>query len=257
MKRWMYIVGLWMVAGAFVVADVRVMGDRVSLRAAPSLEAEVLDRAMRGDVFRVLGRTNGWVAVEAPDYVDAWVSESYLTNGVVIPSRLNVRSGPNRNYAVLTVVEGGTKLEELDRFHAWVKVVPPAGSRVWIYADYTEAVLPEVGELVEEPGRMASEAVAYEEVEAVLSVLPLELNTQKNQGLEQTYVGRLERANPGLYRLVSADEEVLCLVRGRVEQLETLMDRWVGIEGLAYYIQASVLPVLQPNRIVLDPLVVD
>ena len=43
MKRWMCIVGLWMVAGAFVVADVRVMGDRVSLRAAPSLEAEVLE----------------------------------------------------------------------------------------------------------------------------------------------------------------------------------------------------------------------
>ena len=29
---------------------------------------------------------------------------------------------------------------------------------------------------------------------------------------------------------------MLCLVRGRVEQLETLVDRWLGIEGLVYFI---------------------
>ena len=257
MRRWMYIVGFWMVVSSDVVADVRVTGDRVSIRSAPSLEAEVLDRAMRGDVFRELGRTNVWVAVEAPDYVDAWVSESFLTNGVVIPSRLNVRSGPNRNYAVLTVVEGGTKLEELDRFHAWVKVAPPEGSRVWIHTDYTESILPDVGELAEEPGMIASEVLAFEEVKLILPVLPLELDAQQDQGLEQTFVGRLDRANPGLYRLLSAEDEVLCLVRGRGEQLEALVDRWLGIEGLVYFIQASNLPVLQPNRIVMDPLVVD
>ena len=110
---------------------------------------------------------------------------------------------------------------------------------------------------MEEPDVIASEAVAFEDVELVLPVLPLELDTQQDQGLKQTFVGRLERANPGLYRLLSAEDQVLCLVRGRVEQLETLVDRWVGIEGLVYFIQASALPVLQPNRIVMDPLVVD
>ena len=65
---------------------------------------------------------------------------------MVIPNRLNVRSGPNRNYAVMTVVEEGAKLEELDRFHSWVKVVLPKGSH-WIHADYTESVPSEVGEL--------------------------------------------------------------------------------------------------------------
>ena len=148
--------------------------------------------------------------------MDAWVSESYLTNGVVIPNRLNVRSGPNRNYAVLTVVEEGTKLEELDRFHEWVCVVaPPEGSRVWIHVDYTESVPSEVGELVEEPRMIASKAVALDDVELVLPVLPLELDTYQDQGLEQTFVGRLDRANPGLYRLLSAEDQVLCLVRGR------------------------------------------
>ena len=70
-------------------------------------------------------------------------------------------------------------------------------------------------------------------------------------------MGRLDRANPGLYQLLSSDDQVMCLVRGRVEQLETLVDRWVGIEGLVYIIKASELPVLQPQRIVMDPLVMD
>ena len=110
---------------------------------------------------------------------------------------------------------------------------------------------------LEEPGMIASEYVAFDEVELVLPVLPLELDTQQDQGLEQIFVGRLDRANPDLYRLLSAEDQVLCLVRGRMEQLETLVDRWVGIEGLVYFIKASALPVLQPNRIVIDPLVVD
>ena len=42
-----------------------------------------------------------------------------------------------------------------------------------------------------------------------------------------------------------------------MEQLETLVDRWVGIEGLVYIIKASELLVLQPQRIVMDPLVMD
>ena len=65
MRIWLYIVCFWMIAISEALADVRVTGDRVSLRTAPSLEAGVLDRAMRGDVFKELGRSNEWVAVEA------------------------------------------------------------------------------------------------------------------------------------------------------------------------------------------------
>ena len=39
---------------------------------------------------------------------------------------------------------------------------------------------------MEEPGVIASESVVFDEVELVLPVLPLELDTQQDQGLEQT-----------------------------------------------------------------------
>ena len=42
MRRWLCVVCFWMIASSNILADVRVTGDRVSLRAAPSLEAGVV-----------------------------------------------------------------------------------------------------------------------------------------------------------------------------------------------------------------------
>ena len=70
------------------LANVRVTGDRVSLRSAPSLDSAVLNRAMSGEILKELDRTNNWIAVEAPHYMDAWVAASYISNGIVTPEKL-------------------------------------------------------------------------------------------------------------------------------------------------------------------------
>ncbi len=237
------LLGLWMSAAA-VADEVRVTGDRVSLRSAPSLEAALLDRAMRGDLLQEVSRSNGWVAVEAPAYLDAWVAAEFLTNGVVVPKRLNVRSGPNRNYEVLAVVEAGDRLEERDRFHEWVQVIPPEGSRVWISESFTERVLDE-GEMRVELEPVGEPTAALVEM---LPVLSLTLDERFEQGVAAYFEGRLVRANPGLYQLVRG-AEVVCLVRGRADQLEPLLAREVAMEGLVYRIMSSELAVLQPSRI--------
>lgn len=230
-----------MMSAVAAANEVRVTGDRVSLRAAPSIDGALLDRAMRGDLLQEMGRTNGWVAVEAPAYLDAWVAAEFLTNGVVVPKRLNVRSGPNRNYAVLAVVEAGDVLVERDRFHEWVQVVPPEGSRVWISESFTERVSLERVEL--------DSVTSVVEGEEELPVLSLVLDDTVEQGVSGRFVGRLLRANPGLYQLVAEEDRVVCLVRGRAEQLEPLLEQDVVMEGLVYRIMASELAVLQPNWI--------
>lgn len=229
-----------MMSAVAAANEVRVTGDRVSLRAAPSIDGALLDRAMRGDLLQEMDRTNGWVAVEAPAYLDAWVAAEFLTNGVVVPKRLNVRSGPNRNYVVLAVVEAGDVLVERDRFHEWVQVVPPEGSLVWISESFIERVL------IDEELEPVSSVVEGEEI---LPVLSLTLDDTVEQGVAGRFVGRLLRANPGLYQLVAEEDRVVCLVRGRAEQLEPLLEQDVVMEGLVYRIMASELAVLQPNWI--------
>ena len=112
------------------VAKVRVTGDRVSLRAKPSLDGELLDRAMRGEEMVYFEQTNGWVAVQAPDSLNFWVAGEFIEEGVVLPKKLNVRSGPSRNYNVVAVVERDAALSVRGEFNEWLKIAPPIGSRV-------------------------------------------------------------------------------------------------------------------------------
>ena len=171
-KRKLILFYLIIIAVSNGLANVRVTGDRVSLRSAPSLDSAVLNRAMSGEILKELDRTNNWIAVEAPHYMDAWVAASYVSNSMVTPEKLNVRSGPNRNYAVLTIVERGTKLKVMDRFNDWIKVTPPKGSCVWISSKYTESIAPEIGEM----DRYAPSSASLEKIEGVLPNLSLKLD---------------------------------------------------------------------------------
>lgn len=264
---------LFLMAAATVSAQtneipkVRVTGDRVSLRATPSLEGELLDRAMRGEEMVCFEQTNGWIAVQAPDSLNFWVSSEYIENGVVKPEKSNVRSGPSMNYNVVAVVNKGDLLAMRGEFNTWLKIAPPVGSRVWISADYVDIIEPPKPEpppiVIPEPAPVPEPEPVVEEVaepEEELPPLMLVLDESKPQGLKDKIPGVLRRANPGLYKLVLISggfEEPICLVRGRESQLEKMLNRTLLIEGTVYWVKDVDLPVIQPEKINLDPIIVE
>lgn len=247
------------------VAMGRVTGDRVSLRAKPSLEGELLDRAMSGDEMAFFEKTNGWVAVQAPDSLTFYVSGDYIENGVVTPKKLNVRSGPSKNYSVVAVVERGQEVAVRGEFNNWIKIAPPVGSRIWISEDYVDIIEPTPPEpevVAETEPEPEPEPVVDQEPDAEneLPPLMLVLDKSKPQGKVDRIPGVLRRANPGLYKLVLiADEleEPICLVRGRESQLEQLLNRSLLIEGKVYWVKDVDLPVIQPDNIHLDPIIAE
>jgi uncharacterized protein YraI len=263
------------------VQKIKVTGDRVSLRAKPSLDGELLDRAMRGDEMVWFEKTNGWVAVQAPDSLNFWVAQDYIEEGKVKPPKLNVRSGPSLNYNVIAVVTQGDAVEVRGDFppaeesseavagmSKWFKIAPPVGARVWISEDYVEEVLPPapvpaVVETAPEPvvEKKPEPKPVVEKTPEPKSELPplmLVLDDTKPQGKSDRIPGVLRRANPGLYKLVLISgeiEEPICLVRGRESQLEKMLNRSLLIEGKIYWAKDVNLPVLQPTKIHLDPIV--
>ena len=251
------------------VVKVRVSGDRVSLRARPSVDSELLDRAMRGEEFVLKGRTNDWVAIQAPDTIDCWVSGEYLVDGVVRPKKLNVRSGPSLNYSVIAVLHKGDKLSPRGEFNGWIKVAPPEGSQVWIsekYVDIVEPVKPkpkvEKAPVVEEKVVKKAPPIppAPPLTEAEKKPLLLVLDKEKPQGEYTEIPGVLRRANPGLYKLVlitEVGEEPICLVRGEHNQMERYLNRSMLIKGKKYWIKGSDIPLVQPLKIHLDPIIED
>ncbi len=252
------------------VVTLRVTGDRVSLRSEPSLESYVLDSAMRGDELVYLSTSNGWVAVEAPQSLDFWVSDEFVEEGVVVPEKLNVRAGPSVNYAKMAELNKDDRVEVRGSFSDWLKIAPPKGSRVWISGEYVEFPAPAEPEAApsEDPGQGAAAATPEggdeqtpgQEMKPGQEALPplvLVLDKERDQGVYVEIPGVLKRANPGLYKLVlieGAWEEPICLVRGQERQMERYLNRTMLIKGKRYWAKDVDLPVVQPEKIVLDPL---
>lgn len=118
---------------------VTVTGDRVSLRAAPEVNAVLLDRATIGDQLLLVDNSNlEWVGVRPPPKIDLWVNADYIRDDVVLPARLNVRSGPSLSHGVVGVIERGEKLTVRGKLDGWVRVAPPEEAIVWISRQYTD-----------------------------------------------------------------------------------------------------------------------
>ena len=256
-------------AEADETARVCVKGDRVSLRAAPSVNGDLLDRAMRGDELAYYAESNGWYGVQAPKSLDVWISAEFLQGNTVIPPKLNVRSGPSQNYPVVAVVSEGDVLEVRDHFNGWVKVAPPTPCTIWISADFSELINPPAPEKTPEATTPEITPVAEQEKPAIekpvekeeaLPALMLVLDETREQKVYVELPGVLRRANPGLYKLVlvvDGWEEPICLVRGRTSQLESYLGRTIMIKGLRYWVKDVDLPVVQPEKIILDPIIAE
>lgn len=116
---------------------VKVTGGRVNIRSRPSLSGELMGQVMVNDELILAGQTNGdFVAIVAPEWVECWLANEYLQDGIVLPPKLNVRAGPNMNYGVVAVATRGDKLEVIQELDEWVKVKAPTNALAWISASF-------------------------------------------------------------------------------------------------------------------------
>jgi uncharacterized protein YraI len=122
---------------------VRVTGDRVSLRAEPDLDAVLLGRAMTGEVFALRDNANpSWVGVQSPAGVDVWVSAEFVSNSIVQPELLNIRSGPSLSHSVVGLAQQGETLTVRGEIAGWLRIAPTSNTLVWISRDYVQAPPP-------------------------------------------------------------------------------------------------------------------
>lgn len=229
--------------------DVIITGNRVSIRLSPSIEGELLDRAMFGDHFSSVIESNGWQGISAPDFISAWVHSDYVSNNIVLPKKLNVRIGPNKNYGVLAILSEGQEINQIEIFNEWIKINPPSNSVVWISKDFVSNVVNIVKIESSEESTKILEEEFIENTDEIITNFSFDLNMTKEQGLFSEFQGILSMSKYGLYKLTSENGEDICFIRGRKYQLEPLINNLLLLSGKKYFIDDLELPILQPNTI--------
>lgn len=102
----------------------------VNLRAAPSTDAQILFRLAQGYPLQVLERRGNWLHVQDFEGDQGWIARGVTANvrhHIVKGTRVNLRSGPGTNHAVVGTVNYGDVLRTVRRQGNWVQIQNPNG----------------------------------------------------------------------------------------------------------------------------------
>jgi len=263
-------------------SQVRVVGQRVNLRAKPELSAEVTGQVNRGDRLTVKSMTPEWVEVVPPESVKFWVHRDFIEENLIVPPRLNVRAGPGVNYSVVAVLERDTRVKAISDFGEWVSIAPPDSASLWVSRELVEVIQPERPRPTPAPAppiappmqvvkppppppppppRPAPPVPVPPPPPPAEPPKDLDLIPLAGQGAQVERTGSLRLAGfvigrPSRYRLTRQQGhtlETICYVRGNESQLQTLLGRELSIKGHEYWVQGVRHPVLVPQQIMLLP----
>lgn len=112
-----------------------VIGERVNLRARPSLQAEVVGQVNEPDSVVIRSFSNEWAEVSPPESIEFCVHRDFVTNGVVQATKLTVRAGPGINYSRVGQLAKGDTVAVRGEFGEWLKIAPPPEASLWVSRD--------------------------------------------------------------------------------------------------------------------------
>ncbi len=290
--RWVCLLSLGAAGGlavlAAVAAEVEITGNRVNLRARPSMTAEVAAQCATGEKLQLRSATNDWVEVVPPARVDAWVHRDFIKDGRVAVPTLNVRAGAGINYSKIGTLKRGDAVTLRGEFGEWLKIAPPPDSSLWVSRQFVrlpEAPAPKPPEAAAQPppakpGALPPPPAAHEapavrvvpppapravaavaEREAAKPYVPTDVRLAPvdNQGRVVIREGRVRTVvfmfrQPSRFHLVTTKgyhSETLCFLRGNDAQLKTMEGRRLRIKGREYIVQGSRYPMVVVDQIML------
>ncbi|TAN37598.1 MAG: SH3 domain-containing protein [Verrucomicrobia bacterium] len=255
------------------LTPVVVHGARVNLRAKPAADAEPVGKVAEGSVLQAKSLREDWVEVVPPETVELWVHRDFVKDQTVTAEKLYIRTGRSINHSVVGTMVRGEKLAVRGEFQDWLKIAPSPAASLWVSRKLVEVqssapvptadmgtpkpmpapiamVTTETNAMSTATTNVTSAVARY--VPADLNLVPLE-----GQGKSVSMEGVLRVVgfgfrHPSRYRLVrlnGRNVETLCYIRGNSEQLNSLLDQFLRIQGRQYWVNGVDYPVIIPDRI--------
>jgi uncharacterized protein YgiM (DUF1202 family) len=136
-----------------------VVASNVNVRGQARLAGEVVTRITKGTTVTVIeeivknnsgaDEPSAWAKIGLPAGTKVWVHSMFVdtTNKVVMPRKLNVRSGPGENYSPIGTMVRGDKVEPLSSKGDWIEIEAPPSAFAFVASQYLKQ---------EPPGAIAS-----------------------------------------------------------------------------------------------------
>lgn len=148
----------------------------VNIRGQAKLNSEIVGHLKKGDAVTILeeitlkkakqDEPSRWFRIILPPSVGAWVHSSFVADGAVKATRLNLRGGPGEEYSLLGRIEKGTPVKQIETKGDWMKIEAPTNAHGFVAAHLLEKT-PVTIAVVPEPPKTNEIAIIPTKVETV------------------------------------------------------------------------------------------
>jgi hypothetical protein len=120
----------------------KVKGKKVRLRANADLDSRVIRELSRSDLVVVNGEKGDFYAVEPPAGIKAYVFRSFVLDGVVEGTRVNVRLEPSLDAPVIGHLNNGDRIKGgiSSLNNKWYEISPPSGTRFYVAKEFIDSI---------------------------------------------------------------------------------------------------------------------
>ncbi len=120
----------------------KVKAKKVRLRLKPDLESSVIRELNKNELLSILGESGDFYAISPPPDVKAYVFRSFVLDGVVEGSRVNVRLEPSIEAPVIGYLHAGDKVYGTVSAAngKWLEIQPTKDTRFYVAREYIDYV---------------------------------------------------------------------------------------------------------------------
>lgn len=167
------------VAKEFSAFTGKILKNKVRMRLQPNLDGAIFRELKANDLIVVLGESDAFYAVEPPANVKAYIYRTFVLDGVVEGSHVNVRLEPDLNSPVIAQLNSGDTVQgsvsSSDK--KWIEILPPASTRFYVAKEYVKNI--------GSPSLMATLQQRREKINAILTNAAVESEFELNKPYAQ------------------------------------------------------------------------
>lgn len=120
----------------------KVKRKKVRLRVNADLESRVVKELNHNDLLIVTGEKGDFYSVEPPAGTKAYVFRSFILDGIVEGSRVNVRLEPSLDAPVIAHLNSGDRIQGIisSLNSKWFEIPPPADTHFYVAKEYIDSI---------------------------------------------------------------------------------------------------------------------